>query len=631
MYTFCRIEAENFMSFRSLDLDLTKYKGITLISGERKGAGRSNGAGKSCILEAIYWTLFGSTIRKLTKANGVMYRFMKPDERTVVRLTMLVDGREVIIERGRSKSGPSLRILESGLENKSSTTDGVQDRIQRLIGKDSKTFLTTDLFSGQIAKFCSMTDSERKALLESMTGADRFHAAGKLADDRLREVTDKIRRLELLIQQHDLRLDQSLEEKQREIYRHVQASLLRHVNIANLRKASFKQVERTNEASDILATFYTENILKKSEFEAKKLKLELAISVSEEIETELRDAVAKIDTEAATHIAQANTFRTEIQRIKRNDRPDLCPQCGQVWPSTGPSKDHLEAEIQRLTKQLAKELAISEPLAAKKQGIQGEITTVVQSKRKSQALLRAMEDERDNRKERALLSAYIAEEANLTHAHKALVKALEEMPEDGEFNADTSDIDARVAKMKAEKQAAVEELTVAKVHASRLEFWKTGFGRGGLPSMLLDSSVPSMNETVARVASALSDGELNVSFDPAAAKGKGDAFAVNVTYADGGEGYDLVSRGEHTRTDLAVLFALRDLVEKRGSNRCTQLFLDEVMDGCDAAFCESFIKMLRTEFAEKSVFVISHDDSIKSECSNSIIVRKTGNAAKIVS
>jgi DNA repair exonuclease SbcCD ATPase subunit len=147
--------------------------------------------------------------------------------------------------------------------------------------------------------------------------------------------------------------------------------------------------------------------------------------------------------------------------------------------------------------------------------------------------------------------------------------------------------------------------------------------------MLLDSSVPQMNQTVSRIAAALSGGELSVSFDPAAAKGRGDAFAVNVTYADGADDYDLTSSGEHTRVDVSVLFTLRDLLERRGSNQCTQLFLDEILIGTDAAFADAFVAMLRSEYAGKSIFVISHDDQLKAQCDDTITVRKVGREAVI--
>ncbi|HIO42762.1 MAG TPA: hypothetical protein EYN33_01965, partial [Gammaproteobacteria bacterium] len=63
-----KIKITNFYSIESMELDLNKYKGVTLIEGYNKDVGGSNGSGKSSILEAVCWGLTGKTIRKSTEA-----------------------------------------------------------------------------------------------------------------------------------------------------------------------------------------------------------------------------------------------------------------------------------------------------------------------------------------------------------------------------------------------------------------------------------------------------------------------------------------------------------------------------------------------------------------------------------
>ncbi len=75
---------------------------------------------------------------------------------------------------------------------------------------------------------------------------------------------------------------------------------------------------------------------------------------------------------------------------------------------------------------------------------------------------------------------------------------------------------------------------------------------------------------------------------------------------------------------------IRDLIASRGANQCTQLFLDEVMQGVDAAFAENFIGMLRNNYRDRDVFIISHDDAIKAQCDGCITVQKVGREASIV-
>ena len=59
------IELNNFMSFENSFIELDK-SGFTLISGENnctEDNSKSNGSGKSSIIEGIIWSLTGETLR----------------------------------------------------------------------------------------------------------------------------------------------------------------------------------------------------------------------------------------------------------------------------------------------------------------------------------------------------------------------------------------------------------------------------------------------------------------------------------------------------------------------------------------------------------------------------------------
>ena len=84
------VYVQNFMSFQEARLDLTNYEGITLIEGRSDSSVRSsNGSGKSAILDAITWCLFGKLLRPTNKAKAddVIHRFGKGG-RTMVVVTL---------------------------------------------------------------------------------------------------------------------------------------------------------------------------------------------------------------------------------------------------------------------------------------------------------------------------------------------------------------------------------------------------------------------------------------------------------------------------------------------------------------------------------------------------------------
>ena len=61
-----RVEIRNFYSFKKATLSLPGSNGITLIDGYNDDTQGSNGAGKSVLIEAVYFGLTGKTIRKST-------------------------------------------------------------------------------------------------------------------------------------------------------------------------------------------------------------------------------------------------------------------------------------------------------------------------------------------------------------------------------------------------------------------------------------------------------------------------------------------------------------------------------------------------------------------------------------
>jgi recombinational DNA repair ATPase RecF len=90
-----KIEIRNFYSIKKTSLNFTKFKGLILIEGKNKDTGGSNGAGKSALIEAVVWGLFGKTIRKSTEA-ALINLYAKKE--CSVRLT--ING-NVVIERGK--------------------------------------------------------------------------------------------------------------------------------------------------------------------------------------------------------------------------------------------------------------------------------------------------------------------------------------------------------------------------------------------------------------------------------------------------------------------------------------------------------------------------------------------------
>jgi DNA repair exonuclease SbcCD ATPase subunit len=65
---FKKISIKNFLSFGDNPVELSFKKGLHVITGvNRDKSDRQNGLGKSAMMEALYFAIFGTTIRELKK------------------------------------------------------------------------------------------------------------------------------------------------------------------------------------------------------------------------------------------------------------------------------------------------------------------------------------------------------------------------------------------------------------------------------------------------------------------------------------------------------------------------------------------------------------------------------------
>ena len=99
-----KVKIEGFLSVKEAEVNFEKYNGITHIAGHNLDTKTlsSNGAGKSTIIEAVAFALFGKTIRKTTEKN-VRYSHAK----VPCRVTLTVNDNVVIT---RTKKPPSLLL-----------------------------------------------------------------------------------------------------------------------------------------------------------------------------------------------------------------------------------------------------------------------------------------------------------------------------------------------------------------------------------------------------------------------------------------------------------------------------------------------------------------------------------------
>ena len=129
---------KNFYSIESLEINLEKYKGITLIEGVNKDTGGSNGSGKSSLVEAFMWGLTGKTIRKSNEEALVNH---KNKRKCSVELHL---NDNIVIRRQKKPSFLELFVGDNNLTKESIAK--TQEEIEKLLGCNYKSLLCTSFF-----------------------------------------------------------------------------------------------------------------------------------------------------------------------------------------------------------------------------------------------------------------------------------------------------------------------------------------------------------------------------------------------------------------------------------------------------------------------------------------------------
>ena len=156
-----------------------------------------------------------------------------------------------------------------------------------------------------------------------------------------------------------------------------------------------------------------------------------------------------------------------------------------------------------------------------------------------------------------------------------------------------------------------KDLEAEKKGTKVLEFWKGAFSSAGIPSMLIDESIPFMNRKIAYYLERIAGGRYIVSFDTLKATKAGemrDKISVNVLDTKTRANSRVQFSGGQTRiVDIATILTLGDLQNAIHDMQFNIILFDEIFDALDDENISYVSKLLRSLVGDdKSIFIISH-------------------------
>jgi exonuclease SbcC len=174
-----RLNAIRLQNFRQhADTSLSFENGLTGIIG-------ANGTGKSTILEAIAWALYGSTAARGTRES---IKFLRAPQRAPVRVELEFELGAHQYRVIRSLTNAEL-YLDRGAAPIANSTSGVTDVLRRRLGMSREEFFNT-YFTGQkeLSVMAAMRPSEREEFLSQLLGYGRLDIAREIARDRRKAI-----------------------------------------------------------------------------------------------------------------------------------------------------------------------------------------------------------------------------------------------------------------------------------------------------------------------------------------------------------------------------------------------------------------------------------------------------------
>lgn len=212
-----KLELKNFLSYGD-PIQTVDFQNYSLICLSGK-----NGNGKSALLDAITWVLWGNA-RKISgtiKADAGLMRLGQTQ--MMVSLEFISNGNRYRVRREFAKTyGKPYAALDLALFDETAKTfisltektiRQTQVKIEKTVGIDFDTFINSAfLRQGQSNEFSTKSPKERKQILSTILGLSRYDLLQRLALDKGRVYSDERK---ILLKMHELELQELEQEKEK--------------------------------------------------------------------------------------------------------------------------------------------------------------------------------------------------------------------------------------------------------------------------------------------------------------------------------------------------------------------------------------------------------------------------------
>ena len=569
MILFECIRWKNFLSTGNqfTELSFTEHT-TTLILG-------TNGTGKSTMLDALTFSLFGKPFRKINKPQLVN---SVNEKDCLVEVEFSIGGTKWKVVRGIKPNTFEIWRNNSLLDQAASAIDQQKWFEQNVIKMNYKSFTQIVILgSSNFVPFMQLPTNSRREVIEDLLDIKIFSSMNVILKEKIRQVKEEVKVFQLK--------KESLEDKVK-----MQKNFIEELES----RAAENIKKKESEISELLVEenkFMNENIKIVEELDDFNKVLNSYVGATDKLR-KLGNLKGKISNKVST-ITKEHKFFTENT---------VCPTCDQAIEETFRINRINDAQTK------AKEL---------------------QSGYKE--LEEAIKEEEERERQFTALSKEISKLNNdisqnnvrIAGCQRQISNLESEVQRTTEQLANRNTEDEKLTTFKDNLKTTYDELLNKKETINYYDFSFSLLKDGGVKSKIIKKYLPLINQQVNRYLQMM-DFYINFTLDEEFNETVQSPIHENFSYSS-------FSEGEKMRIDLALLFTWREVARMKNSVNTNLLIMDEVFDSSlDGLGTEEFLKIIRFVIQDANIFVISHKSDLHDKFANVLRFEKIKGFSRMV-
>ena len=567
MIKFEKIKYKNLLSSGNIFTEIDFEHPKTLVVG-------SNGSGKTTIIEALIFALYGKPFRKIKKKSLINSINLKE---LLVELEFSVMNKKCKVIRGIKPDIFEIYVDGEKRDQEGSALDHQKYFENNLLRVSEKTMRQiVVLGSTSYTPFMRLDTKERREVIEDILDIQVFSYMNRITKDRVKnlkvENDSALHELDNHERIKNARCDhlQSLKNNNDKNVANLETKLVDELKGIEISRSSIEEYQSKIEATSLDEVQYRKNLEMRSSLR------DIGVKVKSKLQHNSKELSFYCDNENCPTCSQPIVAELKQEKIKKHQSK---------IDELNDGMRQMDVQIENL----ANDIKLYE---REKSVVDGYYSSINDLKR------------------------------NITH-HESSVSNLKKIINENDntedqkrVQAEIDTLDDTIRKLQSEYKNISTEL---KKHNVLLTMLKDD----GIKLTIIKNYIPLINQSIAKYLEIMNFNAgimFDENFECVIKSRNRDSFT-----------YDSFSEGEKLKIDLALLFVWREISQMRNTSAINLIIFDEIGDSSlDADGFESFNSILNT-FDDQNVFIISHKTEMIEKFDRSLVFSKgTDNFSQMV-